>query len=411
MKSELNNLMAERGFEAVVVLASHDYSSALDYLVGSVHITGGMAWKKRDADPILVVNGMEIEEARASGLTCYTYSDFGYYELVAQHNNDPVKAMTALWGVILERMGVSSGKIGIYGIGENNQILAMTDALREAYPRYQFVGESGTTLFDQAALTKSSDEIGRIKSVAERTNAVLEATWDFISGHSVVEEVVMKDNNTPLTIGDIKRFVRRALLDRDLEDTGMIFAQGRDGGFPHSRGQDEMALRLGQPIVFDLFPRELGGGYHHDVTRTWCIGYAPPDVHELYQQVITAFDIAVESYGINKPTHLMQEAVQDYFEKLGHPTLRNAPNTQFGYTHSLGHGLGLKIHERPRIAHNSQEDIFVAGNVITIEPGLYYPDKGMGIRVEDSFYITEAAELVSLTPFRKDLVLPMVQKG
>ncbi|MDX2075227.1 MAG: M24 family metallopeptidase [bacterium] len=411
MKSELNDLMAQRGFEAIIVLATHDYSASLDYLVGSVRITGGMAWKKRDADPILVVNGMEIEEARASGLTSYTYSDFGYYELFAQNNNDPIKAQVALWGVILDRLGVAGGKIGIYGTGENNQVLALVDLLRQAYPNYQFVGEVGSTLFDQASLTKSVDELARIKSVADRTNAVLEATWNFISEHDVVEDVVMKDNNTPLTIGDVRRFVRRALLERELEDTGMIFAQGRDGGFPHSRGQDDMALQLGQPIVFDLFPRELGGGYHHDVTRTWCIGYAPQEVHDLYQQVITAFDIAVESYGINKPTHLMQEAVQDYFEKLGHPTLRNAPNTQNGYTHSLGHGLGLKIHERPRITHSSQEDVFMVGNVITIEPGLYYPERGMGIRVEDSFYITEAGELVSLTPFRKDLVLPMVKKG
>jgi len=411
MKSELNQLMADRNLEAVVILASHDYSAPLDYLVGSVHITGGMAWKKRDADPILVVNGMEIEEARASKLTCYTYSDFGYYELFTQNNNDPMKANVALWGVILDRLGIKGGKIGIYGTNEVHQIVALVDMLRGTYPQFSFVGESGATLFDQAALTKSADELARIQSVAKRTNDVLEATWNFIAGHDVVDEVVMKGHNTPLTIGDVRTFVRRSLLERGLEDTGMIFAQGRDAGFPHSRGQDEMPLRLGQSIVFDLFPRELGGGYHHDVTRTWCIGYAPQEVYDLYHQVMTAFDIAVESYALNKPTHLMQEAVQDYFENLGHPTLRNEPNTQFGYTHSLGHGLGLKIHERPRITHSSQEDVFAVGNVITIEPGLYYPEKGVGIRIEDSFYITEDGELVSLTPFRKDLVLPMVRKS
>jgi Xaa-Pro aminopeptidase len=411
MKSQLNSLMADRNLEAIVILASHDYSAPLDYLVGSVHITGGMAWKKRNADPILVVGGMEIEEARASGLTCYTYSDFGYYELLAQHHNDPLQANVALWGVILDRLGIRGGKIGIYGTNEIHQLLALVDLLRQTYPQFSFVGEAGTTLFDQASLTKSSDELDRIQSVAKRTNDVLEATWNFIAGHDVVNEVVMKGHNTPLTIGDVRTFVRRSLLERGLEDTGMIFAQGRDAGFPHSRGQDDMPLRLGQSIVFDLFPRELGGGYHHDVTRTWCIGYAPQEVHELYQQVMTAFDIAVEAYALNKQTYLLQTAVQDYFEKLGHPTLRSDANTQVGYTHSLGHGVGLKIHERPRIAHNSPDDVFSIGNVITIEPGLYYPDKGVGIRIEDSFYITETGELVSLTPFRKDLVLPMVRKS
>lgn len=407
MKSELNHLMAERGLEAIVVMASHDYSAALDYLVGSVHITGGMAWKKRGDEPILIVGGMEIEEARASGLMCYTYSDFNYYDLFAQNNNDPMKATVALWGVILERLAIANGKIGIYGVGDHHHILALTDLLREAYPTYQFVGESGMTIFDQAALTKSADELARIQSVAERTNTVMAMTWDFISGHQVTGETVMKADNTPLTIGDVKRFVRRALLDHNLEDTGMIFAQGRDAGFPHSRGQEDMALQLGQTIVFDLFPRELGGGYHHDMTRTWCIGYATPEAQNLYQQVMTAFDMAIESYGLNKATHLMQETVQDYFENLGHPTLRSNPNTQNGYTHSLGHGMGLNIHERPRISHTSKEDVFMVGNVVTIEPGLYYPEKEMGIRVEDSFYVTEAGELLSLTSFRKDLVLPI----
>ena len=407
MKSELNHLMAERGLEAIVVMASHDYSAALDYLVGSVHITGGMAWKKRGDEPILIVGGMEIEEARASGLTCYTYSDFNYYDLFAQNNNDPMKATVALWGVILERLAIPSGKIGIYGVGDHHHILALTDLLREAYPTYQFVGESGMTIFDQAALTKSADELARIQSVAERTNTVMAMTWDFISGHQVTGETVMKADSTPLTIGDIKRFVRRALLDHNLEDTGMIFAQGRDAGFPHSRGQEDMALQLGQTIVFDLFPRELGGGYHHDMTRTWCIGYATPEAQQLYQQVMTAFDMAIESYGLNKATHLMQETVQDYFENLGHPTLRSNPNTQNGYTHSLGHGMGLNIHERPRISHTSKEDVFMVGNVVTNEPGLYYPEKEMGIRVEDSFYVTETGELLSLTSFRKDLVLPI----
>lgn len=411
MKSQLNSLMADRNLEAIVILASHDYSAPLDYLVGSVHITGGMAWKKRDADPILVVGGMEIEEAHASGLTCYTYSDFGYYELLAANNNDTLKANVALWGVVLDRLGIKNGKIGIYGTNEIHQMLALVDLLRQAYPQFSFVGEAGVTLFDQASLTKSADELDRIQSVAKRTNEVLEATWNFIAEHDVVDEVVMKSHNVPLTIGDVRTFVRRSLLERGLEDTGMIFAQGRDAGFPHSRGQDNMPLRLGQAIVFDLFPRELGGGYHHDVTRTWCIGYAPKEVYDLYQQVMTAFDIAVETYALNKPTYLMQTAVQDYFEKLGHPTLRNDANTQVGYTHSLGHGVGLKIHERPRIAHNSPDDVFSVGNMITIEPGLYYPDKGVGIRIEDSFYITEAGELVSLTPFRKDLVLPMVRKS
>jgi len=73
----------------------------------------------------------------------------------------------------------------------------------------------------------------------------------------------------------------------------------------------------------------------------------------------------------------------------------------------LGHGVGLNIHERPSISHLAKEDVFQKGNFITIEPGLYYPEEGIGMRVEDSFIIDEHGALVSITPFRKDLVLPL----
>jgi Xaa-Pro aminopeptidase len=155
----------------------------------------------------------------------------------------------------------------------------------------------------------------------------------------------------------------------------MIFAMGRDGGFPHSRGDGEMALRTGQAIVFDIFPRELGGGYHHDMTRTWCIGYAPPEVQQAYDDVMTAFDVSLEAFGVGKPTNLMQEAAQDYLEGKGHPTARSHPGTTVGYVHSLGHGLGLQVHEGPRISHKNPAIMraFEVGNVVTIEPGRVLP--------------------------------------
>jgi Xaa-Pro aminopeptidase len=156
-----------------------------------------------------------------------------------------------------------------------------------------------------------------------------------------------------------------------------------------------------------LFPREMGGGYYHDMTRTWCIGYAPEKIQHIYEQVMTAFDIAVETYALGKPYYPLQEAVLDYFEKHGHATTRSHSNPMTGYVHGLGHGVGLNIHEFPRLHHLSKEDIAQIGNFITIEPGLYYPEDGFGVRVEDSFIVNENGELVSITPFRKDLVLPL----
>jgi Xaa-Pro aminopeptidase len=406
MKSDIDGLMEKRGLDVIMVTGDGHSNPPRAYLTDGAHVTGGYVLKKRGSAPVMIVNPMEVEEAAKSGLQVYTNNDLDWGTLLKEVEGDLQKANIAYWKRMLQKVGVESGKIGIYGAGNINHYLELVRLVEKQYPEYQFVGEIGMTLFDEAYVTKDTAEIARMKSVAERTSAVWQATWDFIAGHRAQGETVVKADGSALTIGDVKRFVRRELLDRDLEDDAMIFAEGRDGGFPHSRGEADMPLVLGQPIVFDLFPRELGGGYYHDSTRTWSIGYATPEVEEAYQQVMDAFDVAVDNFRPNIPAKSLQEAVQDYFESKGHPTTRNSPNTNVGYVHSLGHGVGLNIHERPSLGHLSK-DVLQPGNVISIEPGLYYPERGFGMRIEDLCYVDPSGQLVSLTDFHKDLVLPL----
>jgi Xaa-Pro aminopeptidase len=411
MKSDLDRLMAERDLQAIFVTGGEHPNMPRQYLCNGKDIHGGMVIKKRGSDPVVIVGGMEIEEAAKTGLKVHTYAELGQSELYkdVKTDADAINASIALWGRFINFFEIPAGKIGLYGTGDINVYIELAKRLAETYPDHPIAGEMGMTLFTEAYVTKDAGEIKLIKEVAEATNAVLQETWDFIAGHKAEGDTVIKADGSPLTIGDVKRFVRRALLDHELEElAGMIFAQGRDAGFPHSRGEAEMALKLGQPIIFDLFPRKLGGGYFHDVTRTWSIGYATEEVQVIYDQVSEAFQIALNTYDEpGQPTHIMQEAVLDYYESKGHPTSRSHPGTQEGYVHSLGHGAGLNIHERPSLSHLAKKDTFQKGNFVTIEPGLYYPERGIGVRVEDSFIIEDNGELVSISPFKKDLVLPL----
>lgn len=407
MKSDLDQLMRDRGLDALMVTTGENYSPFLDYFVNGAPVTHGTIIKKLDAEPLFICNGMELEEARKSGLALKTTNELGVYDVMKDYT-DRTDVQVVMWGRYLQAADVTGGRIGLYGHGMLNEALAYVERARDLLPDYEFIGEAGRNLFTDAFLTKDSHEIERLIRVGELTNEVMALTWDYIAGHSATDdETVVSADGQPLTIGMVKAFVRRALLDRGLEDTGMIFAQGRDGGFPHSRGDAEQALKLGQAIVFDLFPREMGGGYHHDMTRTWSIGYATPEVQAAYDDVIQALDVAVETFAVGKPTALMQDAVLDLFEAKGHPTTRSDSKTMTGYVHSLGHGIGLNIHEGPSISHLRRDDVFAVGNCVTIEPGLYYPDQGFGVRVEDAYIVTEQGELISITPFRKDLVLPL----
>jgi Xaa-Pro aminopeptidase len=98
----------------------------------------------------------------------------------------------------------------------------------------------------------------------------------------------------------------------------------------------------------------------------------------------------------------------DFFEAKGHPTARTNPGGHDGYVHSLGHGVGLDIHEEPRLSIAAGNATLLApGHVVSIEPGLYYPDRGFGVRVEDTIALRSDGSVLNLTQFPYDLVVPM----
>jgi Xaa-Pro aminopeptidase len=217
---------------------------------------------------------------------------------------------------------------------------------------------------------------------------------------------VVDERGEPLTIGAVRRFIQAQEAALGLEDSqGFIFAQGRDAGVPHSVGEDSDVLEVGRAIVFDIFPRGASG-YYHDMTRTWSLGCAADDVQAAYDDVMVAFRTVMEALRVGEPTSRYQVMVLDYFEGRGHATQRSQPGTMNGYVHSLGHGIGLNVHEAPTFGEKSKH-VLQIGNAFTVEPGLYYPERGYGVRVEDSVYIDESGAVQRLTDFPYDLVVPL----
>ncbi|HEX2697512.1 MAG TPA: M24 family metallopeptidase, partial [Anaerolineales bacterium] len=166
---------------------------------------------------------------------------------------------------------------------------------------------------------------------------------------------------------------------------------------------------LGQTIIFDIFPAEAGGGYFYDFTRTWSLGYATPEAQKLYDEVQGVYNKVIDNLDLNAAFKDYQKLVCDEFNKNGHKTpMHNEGVLENGYVHSLGHGLGLNVHERPWSRHNvSDDNILKPGVVVTIEPGLYYPEKGMGARIEDSYWMRPDGKMELLAEYPYDFVLPM----
>jgi Xaa-Pro aminopeptidase len=207
----------------------------------------------------------------------------------------------------------------------------------------------------------------------------------------------------------VKGLINLWLAERGVENPeGTIFAIGRDAGVPHSSGNASDLLRLGQTIVYDIFPCEAGGGYFHDLTRTWCLGYAPDDVMALYEDVRSVYDTIVSELKPGLEFALYQKRTCELFEEKGHPTILKTPEAEEGYVHSLGHGVGLYIHERPFSGITAAPDeILAPGTIITIEPGLYYPSRGMGVRLENTYWVRPDGAFETLVNPALDLVLPV----
>ena len=124
-------------------------------------------------------------------------------------------------------------------------------------------------------------------------------------------------------------------------------------------------------------------------------------VHEVYQKIYSEMRMGewFASY---------QKRTCELFEEMGHPTVMSQPETEEGYVHSLGHGVGLHIHERPFSGMNALAgDVLGPGTILTLEPGLYYPKRGMGVRLEDTIWVRPDGKLEILVDYPMDLVLPV----
>jgi Xaa-Pro aminopeptidase len=278
-------------------------------------------------------------------------------------------------------------------------------------PEVEFIGEGmGNSTLLYAMETKDDVEVARIRRMGAVTTTVVKMVQDYLSSCDVREdEVLLKEDGSPLTIGDVKGKLSLWLAERGAVDVeGLIFALGRDAGVPHSVGNPNDLMALGKTIVFDIFPAEQGGGYFYDFTRTWSLGYATPEAQALYDQVYEIYNQVVENLDLNASFVDYQRMTCEYFESKGHKTQLTTKAPLDGYVHSLGHGVGLNIHERPASGLTMGPDnILKPGVVITIEPGLYYPEKGMGFRIEDTYWVRPDGKIELLAEYPYDFVLPM----
>ncbi len=408
MKRDVDRLMEERGIDVAVIEGEVKGNATMFYMINGAKLSHATLIKKRGEEPVLLCGTMEREEAEESGLRVIDTSKYDYMKILKDAGGDRLKASVEYYRIVFDELGVS-GNVAFYGKGDTGANLVRLKALDEALPNINVMGEYSDNVFITARATKEPYEIDRIREVGRLTCEVVQHVIDFWKSHRLEGDTLMKADGTPLTIGDCKTEIRVALAKRTLvEEVDTIFAIGRDAGIPHSRGNDTDPIMTGKTIVFDIFPQEQGAGYFFDMTRTFVLGEAPSEILDAYAELSEIHESVLAALVMGERAGKYQGMVCDFFEGHGHETPKTNPQVRNGYVHSLGHGIGLNIHENPRLSGSPGiEDVLEPGHVFTVEPGIYYPDKGWGMRIEDVVYVHEDGTMENLTKFPKDLIVKL----
>jgi Xaa-Pro aminopeptidase len=246
---------------------------------------------------------------------------------------------------------------------------------------------------------KTDEEIGNVRAAQRANEAAMRTAEGLLRGAEPDADGVLYLDGEPLTSERVREEIEVSLLRNGCALDETIVACGADAADPHDRGSGP--LRADESIIVDIFPRSKETGYFADMTRTFVVGEPTGTLREWYDLTDRALEAALAEIRAGADASDVHGAACDVYEDAGLPTLRDDDGAETGFIHSTGHGVGLDIHEFPRLS--TAEERLEAGMVVTVEPGLYDPEVG-GVRIEDLVVVTEDG-YENLTEFPKSLVV------
>lgn len=337
----------------------------------------------------LLVSSLEYgrakRQSRADSVT--RLADYSYQELVEEHGAR--EAHHHALAAFLDAHDVES-------VAVPARFPARTaDRLREMDVAIQPEAESIVT---DIRAVKTNKELEHVRAAQRANEAAMQTAEDLFADATVVDGV-LQYNDEALTSEHVKEEIEVTLLRHGCALDETIVACGSDAADPHDRGSGP--LKADEPIIVDIFPQNKETKYHADMTRTFCVGEPSDTVREWYDLTQDAKVAALDVIAADVSGKAVHDAVCDVYEAAGLPTLRSDPDTETGYIHSTGHGVGLDVHEKPLASPSGGE--LEPGHVVTIEPGLYDPDVG-GVRIEDLVVVTEDG-YENLTNYEESLLV------
>jgi len=273
----------------------------------------------------------------------------------------------------------------------------LADRLRQADVAVQPRGD----LFSEMRRRKRPDEVEIIAQVEAAGLEGLRAAIRLIAQSQPDKEGILRIGAEALTSERLTGAIESRLLELGCTTEDTIAAAGPQSADPHAHGTGP--IRAGQPIVLDIYPFSKASRYWGDLTRTVVRGPIPAGLRQMHEAVLRAQETGLRMVRPGVQGSEIHRAICKLFREAGYASLPpefSEPPSAARFIHGTGHGLGLEVHEAPRIGV-SEGQVLQEGDVVTIEPGLYDPAVG-GVRIEDLVVVT-ADGCRNLTPFPKDL--------
>ncbi|MBF0159348.1 MAG: M24 family metallopeptidase [Magnetococcales bacterium] len=258
-------------------------------------------------------------------------------------------------------------------------------------------------LFWPQRACKTEEEVSLIEDALHLTAVAMASGIDLIRAAAIGSDGWLYLDGQQLTSERVRGEIDAMLARMGAEASHTIVCGGLLSADPHESGHGPLAAH--SPIILDVFPRVGRSGYWGDMTRTVCRGEAPQRLKAMWQAVRVGQQLAFGLIASGCSGRQIHDAVTESMASAGFSTGITAEGVHFGFIHGTGHGLGLEIHEAPRIGMRDAR--LEQGHVVTVEPGLYYPDIG-GVRLEDVVLVTaDGCRLLTpcLTQLPKELEL------
>lgn len=394
----LHRDLDELDCRALLVVGSSAREPDLGAFVGDVHL--GAAWivvPRGEVPRLAYSSPMERDAARSTGLDLWTPEELEVGE-VGRDVGDPVERRVQILRNLLERAEAIPGRVALAGRAPAGEMTVAARRLEREGVEW-VAGDEMARMFRK---TKDREQMEHVRHAARGTCATFRRVAHLLASAIIREDDELWLEGERLTVGRLRREIAQTFVGFGLEQPeGNLVAPAEEGAVPHNVGTDGRTLRAGESLVVDVFPR---GALWADCTRTFCVGTPPDALTRAHGTVLEGLHLAHRELASGRRGYDLQEAVCAWIGDAGYPTQISDPDSTVGYVHGLGHGVGFELHEYPSFRKMAgAEGVLAPGDVLTLEPGLYHPDDGWAVRLEDLVVLGPDGASENLTPLPYDL--------